>query len=96
MLMLAEVEAENLKDLPGAQMTIERLLTEPNQSPINLGLALNRLADWHLKYGQDPESAREALQRIIRLFPETEQAYLAGQRIAHLSTSEMLAEKSET
>jgi len=95
MLMLAEVEAENLKDLPGAQMTIERLLTEPNQSPVNLALALNRLADWHLKYGQDPDSAREALQQIIRRFPETEQAYLAGQRIAHLSTAEMLAEKSE-
>jgi len=71
------------------------LLTEPNQSPVNLALALNRLADWHLKYGQDPDSAREALQQIIRLFPETEQAYLAGQRIAHLSTAEMLAEKSE-
>ena len=95
MLMLAEVEAENLNDLPGAQMTIERLLTEPNQSPVNLALALNRLADWHLKYGRDPDSAREALQRIIRLFPETEQAYLAGQRVAHLSTPEMLAEKSE-
>ncbi len=95
MLMLAEVEAENLDDLPGAQMTIERLLAEPNQSPVNLALALNRLADWHLKYGQDPDSAREALQRIIRLFPETEQAYLAGQRVAHLSTAEMLAEKSE-
>jgi tetratricopeptide (TPR) repeat protein len=48
-----------------------------------------------LKYGQDPDSAREALQRIVRLFPETEQAYLAGQRIAHLSTAEMLAEKRE-
>src|SRR6185503_15094517 len=95
MLMLAEVEAENLKDLPGAQMTIERLFTEPNQSPVNLALALNRLADWHLKYGQDPDSAREALQRVISLFPNTEQAYLAGQRIAHLSTAEMLAEKSE-
>jgi len=95
MLMLAEVEAENLQDLPGAQMTIERLLTEPNQSPVNSALALNRLADWHLKYGQDPDSAREALQRIVRLFPETEQAYLAGQRIAHLSTAEMLAEKTE-
>src|SRR5436190_13354884 len=95
MLMLAEVEAEDLKDLPGAQMTIERLLTGPNQSPANLALALSRLADWHLRYGQDPASAREALQRIIRLFPESEQAYLAGQRIAHLSTAEMLAEKSE-
>jgi tetratricopeptide (TPR) repeat protein len=95
LLMLAEVEAENLKDLPAAQMTIERLVTDPNQAPVNVALALNRLADWQLKYGQDPDSAREALERIISLFPETEQAYLAGQRIAHLSTAEMLAEKSE-
>ena len=96
MLMLAEIQAENLNDLPGAQMTIERLLmSAPNQSPINLTLALNRLADWQLKHGQDPDSAREALERIIQMFPETEQAYHAGQRIAHLTPSEMLAEKNE-
>jgi hypothetical protein len=60
-----------------------------------MGVALNRLADWHLKYGQDPDSARATLERIIGLFPETEQAYLAGQRIAHLSDAEMLAQKNE-
>src|SRR5437764_2163504 len=94
-LMLAEIQAENLEDLAGAHMTIVRLLGEPNQSPVNLALALNRLADWHLKYGQDPDSAREALERILWMFPETEQAYLASQRIAPLTTPEMLAEKSE-
>ena len=95
MLMLAGIQAENLNDLPGARMTIERLLNEPDHSPTNVSLALNRLADWQLKLGQDPDSARAMLERIIEMFPETEQAYLAAQRIAHLATPEMLAEKNE-
>src|SRR6266542_4931132 len=95
MLMLAEVQAENLNDLPGAEVTIERLLTDSEPSAVNFSLALNRLADWQLKFAQDPDSARRTLERVIQLFPETEQAYLATQRIAHLTTSEMLAEKKE-
>jgi len=95
LLMLAEIQAENLNDLPRAQIAIERLLTESERNPVNLSLALNRLADWQLKLGRDPESARTALERIIQIFPGTEQAYLAAQRIAHLTTPEMLAEKNE-
>ena len=95
MLMLAEVQAEHLNDLPGAEVTIERLLTGSEPNPVNFSLALNRLADWQLKFGQDPDSARAALERVIQMFPQTEQAYLATQRIAHLTTSEMLAEKKE-
>jgi len=95
MLMLAEIQAENLNDLPGAQVTIERLLTEPERKPVNMALALNRLADWQLKFGQDPDSARATLERVIGMFPQTEQAYLAGQRLAHLTTPEMLAEQSQ-
>lgn len=90
MLMLAEVQAEQLDDLPGAQLTIDRLLIESERNPLNLSLALNRLADWQLKIGHDPDSARAALERIIEMFPETEQAYLATQRIAHLTPAEML------
>jgi outer membrane protein assembly factor BamD (BamD/ComL family) len=95
MLMLAEVQAEELNDLAGAQSTIERLLIEGEPNPTNLSLALNRLADWQLRFGQDPDSARATLERVIQMFPESEQAYLATQRIAHLTTGEMLAEKSE-
>src|SRR5205823_9169883 len=95
MLMLAEVQAEQLDDLPGAQLTIDRLVIESERNPLNLSLALNRLADWQLKIGHDPDSARAALERIIEMFPETEQAYLATQRIAHLTTPEMLADKNE-
>ncbi len=95
MLMLAEVQAEDLNDFAGAQEAIERLLIESERNPANMALALNRLADWHLKFGRDPDSARATLERVLEMFPETEQAYLASQRIAHLATGEMLAEKHE-
>jgi tetratricopeptide (TPR) repeat protein len=95
MLMLAEIQAEHLNDLPGAQVTIERLLQESERNPVNLSLALNRLADWQLKLAQDPDSARATLERVVQLFPETEQAYLATQRLAHLTPAEMLADQHE-
>src|SRR5262245_25498254 len=95
MLMLAEIQAENLDDLSGAQLTVERLLAETERPVADAALALNRLADWHLKFGQDPDSARSALERIVELFPGSEQAYLATQRVAHLSSTGCLAAKKE-
>jgi tetratricopeptide (TPR) repeat protein len=94
-IMLAEIEAEHFNDLAAAELTIERWIAQPELTPSNLAAALNRLADWHLRFGDDPDSARGALQRIIDTFPESEQAYVASQRIAHLATPKMLAEKHE-
>ena len=90
LIMLAEIQAENLNDLPGAEITIERLLNQPAHLPATIALALNELADWRLKYLQDPESARQALQRIIDLYPDSDQAHLAAQRLAHLANAEDL------
>jgi hypothetical protein len=94
-LMLAEIQVEHLNDLAGAEHTIEKLVTEPGQTQSNVAVALNLLADWQLKYGQAPELARAALERIVHMLPDTEHAYLAVQRIAHLTTPEMLVEKKE-
>lgn len=93
LLMLAEIQADDLKDLAAAGTTIERLLAESEPSAINHSLALNRLADWHLKWGHDAGAARAALERVRERFPDTEQAYLAGQRIAHLATQQALDEQ---
>jgi len=89
-VLLAEIQAENLNDLPGAQVTIERLCAQPGHAPGNIAIALNRLADWHLKFGQDVASARHALERIIELLPGSEPAQMAAHRIAHLGTTESL------
>ncbi len=91
-MLLAEIQAENLLDLSAAQATLLRFVGQTTHAPKNRAFALNQLADWHLKYGQDPDSAREALQQIENLFPHTELAQLAAQRIAHLATPQRLAE----
>lgn len=82
----AEIQAENLNDLPAAEVTVEKILQQPGHHPRNISLVLNCLADWQLKFEQDPEKARATLKRIPELFPESEYSYKALQRIAHLAT----------
>ncbi len=94
-LMLADIQAAHLHDLPGAVDTLEALIQNPSQSPGDVAVALNRLADLHLRHGADPESARAALERIGQSFPDSEAAHLAAQRLAHLTSPEMLAERQE-
>jgi len=89
-LLLAEILAEHLNDLPGADMAIKRWVAQPGHVPKNITFALYSLADWHLRFGQDREAARECLQKVIELLPETEYALGAAQRIAHLGNAEML------
>jgi outer membrane protein assembly factor BamD (BamD/ComL family) len=89
-MMLAEIQAEDLHDLPTAEMTIHRLCNQPGHSPRNLALALNSLADWYLKWTQDPEAARQALDKIRELLPDSEMSALAAQRIGHLANTEHL------
>lgn len=94
-LLLAEIKAENLLDLEGAQRVIERFLAQSGHAPGHVAYALNRLADWHLKLAQDPGTARAILERIVTLLPDTEAAQVARQRLAHLPTREYLIETRE-
>ena len=89
-MLLAEIQAENLQDLTAAELTIHRLCEQPGHAPASLAFALGSLADWQMKYAQDSAAARAALEKIIVLFPETEFARSAGQRIAHLASPETL------
>lgn len=89
-MKLAEIQAENLKDLSATELTIQRLCGQPGHAPINIAFALNTMADWHLKYGLDRDSAERDLQKITDLYPNSELALLAAQRIAHLASTEMM------
>jgi outer membrane protein assembly factor BamD (BamD/ComL family) len=88
-MMLASIQGENLDNLPAAQITIERLCQQPGHTPPQIANAWNALADWYLKL-QDTESAHAALEHIIARYPDTEQAQMAAQRIAHLASKETL------
>ena len=88
-MLLAEIQAVDLDDLPAAQVTIERLCSQPGHSAPQIANAFNALADWHLKL-QDRDAACAALEQIIARLPGTDQAQLAAQRIAHLASKESL------
>jgi tetratricopeptide (TPR) repeat protein len=92
-MLLAEIQAEDQLDVTGAWESIEQLLAQPGHGPKNIAFALSRCADWELKLREDPAAARRALERIVETLPETEQSQLALQRIAHLTTPELLAEQ---
>lgn len=91
-MLRAEIQAENLHDLPAALATVEHVLSLETVAPKNIAYALGRAADWHLKFDRDPGAARAALERIIERLPDTEEARIALQRIAHLATPEHLAQ----
>jgi tetratricopeptide (TPR) repeat protein len=94
-MLLAQIQAEDLKDLPGAELTIQSLCAQPGHAPRNITFALFSLADWHLRFGPDREAARCALEKVIELLPESEFALTAAQRIAHLGNAEMLLAPNE-
>jgi tetratricopeptide (TPR) repeat protein len=88
--LLAELQAENLNDLPGAEVTIQRLCQQSGHAPANIAYALNKVADWHLSLAKDRDSARKSLEKIIELLPDTEMSLQASQRIARLADTETL------
>ena len=90
LMLLAALQAENLNDLPGADITVQRICNQPGHPPAHIAAALNQLADWHLAIGKDRYAAQQALERIIALLPDTEMSLKAAQRIARLATTETL------
>jgi TolA-binding protein len=89
-MLLAEIQADDLKDLPSAELTIERFVAQSGHAPKNIAYALNALADWQVKYAQDVDGARATLQRIIDTFPDSEEALLASQRLSHMGDDDYL------
>jgi tetratricopeptide (TPR) repeat protein len=87
-MLLAAIQAEDLQDLPSAEITLNHFCDQPNPPPKQFAAAMNQLADWHIKRTQDFDSARIALEKIGARFPDTELSLQAAQRIAHLGGTE--------
>lgn len=88
-MLMAQIQAEDLKDMAGTELTINDLCSQPGHAPINIAFALYSLADWHLKIGRNREAARCALERVTELLPDSEYALTAAQRVGHLSNPDM-------
>jgi len=86
--LLANIQAEDMKDLPSAEITMDHFCNLPDAPPKQIAAAWTQMADWHLKIGQDSDSARASLEKIIAKFPDSELSLAAAQRIAHLGGTE--------
>jgi hypothetical protein len=86
-MLLADLYANHFHDLPAADRAIRDLCEQPNVNPSQVAVALNRLADWHLKVGEDPAAARVALDEICHRLPGTHLAKMAGLRLNQLPAS---------
>jgi hypothetical protein len=83
-MLLATIQAEDLKDLEAAKATIDDLLQQPKLTPQETATALHTLADWQLQHGRDTAGARASLERIAMTLPNTQFSHAAEQRIAKL------------
>lgn len=91
-IFLAELQAGHLNDLPAAQITLQRLVEQPGHAPAQIAAAFTTLAEWHLKYSQDPVAARAELEKIPARFPGTQVAQIAAQRLANLPSVDHVME----
>ena len=89
-LLLANIQAEDLNDLPGAEITLNNFCNSANAPDRQVVAAFTQLADWHLKKTVDMDAARAALQKIVARFPDTEISLRAEQRLAHLGETEKI------
>jgi hypothetical protein len=94
-MMLAELYALHFRDLSAAEQTVRDVCSQANISPSQFAVAFHRLADWHLKVGDDPVRARGALQAICDRAPDTHLERMARQRMNQLPASrkELLEER---
>ncbi|HEX3856891.1 MAG TPA: tetratricopeptide repeat protein [Verrucomicrobiae bacterium] len=88
--LLANIQVEDMKDLQSAEITFDHFCNPPDAPPRQVAAAWTQMADWHLKLAQDVNSAREALEKIIAKFPDSEVSLAAAQRIAHLGGTEKI------
>ncbi len=80
-MMLAELYANHFDDLAGAARIIHETCDHPDATAPEVAAAFHRLADWHLKLGDDPESARRVLSLIGEHFPGSHLERMAKLRI---------------
>jgi hypothetical protein len=93
-LMLAELYATRFQDLAEAEQIVLEICDQPNATPSQISVALQKLADWHLKVAGDPDAARRALQVICDRLPGTHLARMAQLRIGRIpNTVEELREQ---
>ncbi len=80
----ARLLAERLGHAELAIEQLELLLAMPNQPEQRAAEWLARIAAWEMKYRHDWDAARVVLERIIREYPQSPQAFASQRRLSQM------------
>ncbi|MBI1839223.1 MAG: hypothetical protein HYR88_00015 [Verrucomicrobia bacterium] len=94
-MLLAAIHVEDLNDINRGEVTVKRICNRPATPPAQVAGALSTLADWQQRYAQNNEMARQALEEISRLLPDSEYDRAARQRVAHLASDQSLLDQHD-
>ena len=78
---LARIFAEQLDAVDQGLEQLELLLGMPNQPEKRAAQWLSLMAAWQFAYKKDAPAARKLLERLVRLYPQTPQAFAAQSRL---------------
>jgi hypothetical protein len=78
---LARLFAEELEDANRGIDQLELLLGMANPPPHKPAEWLALVAAWQIRFKHDPSTARAVLERLIRLYPQSHQAFSAQRRL---------------
>jgi hypothetical protein len=78
---LARLFTERLDQVDRGLDQLTLLLNLPDQPDNKKAEWLTMTAAWHIKYRQDPETGHRILERVVRDFPQTPQAFAAQRRL---------------
>jgi hypothetical protein len=87
---LARVFAEQLGRTDLAIEQLELLLAMPDQPAGHAAEWLALMGAWHIRYRQDREAGRKVLERLVREFPQSPQAFAAQRRLSLMVAEEKL------
>lgn len=85
-MLKATIQMESLKDFATAEGTLLSIAAQPHHEPGQIARALNQLADWQKKEGQD-NAMRLTLVGLRDRFPNTGIELASAQRLARLDFS---------
>ena len=84
---LARLFAEQLDQPDRGIEQVTLLLDMPDQPDARRAEWLSLVAAWHIKHRQDTDAGRKTLDRLIREFPQSPQAFAARRRLRLLDTA---------
>ncbi len=81
---LALIYAEHYQRIDYAIQELEQIIQQPGIATRQITRLLSLMADIHIKFGSDYESARQCLQRIVDQYPNCAATDTARQRLGTL------------